>query len=142
MQRASILFAVLISAGCKPSPPRDCATARRKALQCLSHRYPGGNHEALLACFPFSKPERIEGAWVEGFEHNQFFEGQRASAAQLRSEAYGTQLETDMPTPSDGRLRAIQVQFIGRRSLCDMGYSPNVIIVDRFMSSAIKAVTR
>ena len=95
----------------------------------------------LLACFPFSKPEKIAGAWYVGFETNVFVEGQEAKAGEPPDEGKLASLEYGSDLPNDGRLRALKVQFIGRRSECPMGLPDRMIVVDRMISRTVRFVT-
>lgn len=112
----------------------------------------GHDRQMLLGCFPFSKPQRMKGAWVFGFEVNGFYEGQPASLQLLQSAAgvplppaqrpkadASARLEWDPHTPVDGKLRAFQIDLIGRRDTCHAESQP-VIVVDRIISAQLKAV--
>ena len=108
----------------------------------MSHFGPGQDREMLLACFPFSKPEKIEGAWYYGFETNMFYEGKHASLGDLGVNSAGeTSLQYDPHLPNDGQLRVLQIQLVGRRSRCPMGFPNHIIFVDRVISSSVKAVS-
>jgi hypothetical protein len=128
----SILSATLLM-GCTsdPSPPQDCKMAEEQGLQCLERNAGKSDRQALLACFPFSPPERISGAWVFGFETNQFYEGEKASAAHLTDSRSDTALDPGLELGLDNRPRVYQVEFLGRRSKCDMGFPRNLILVER-----------
>ena len=53
-------------------------------MQCMKTHRGTDRREMLPACLPFSQPEEMKGAWVYGFETNQFYENERASGADLR----------------------------------------------------------
>jgi hypothetical protein len=111
----------------------------------------------LLACFPFSKTERMSGAWVVGFETNSFYEGAKASADYLRFERTPNPDPGDVRVthhatlvlepksgpalPDDGKLRVLQVDFIGRREKCPILPPDHTIIVDRILSATIREVS-
>jgi hypothetical protein len=95
----------------------------------------------LLACFPFSKPETIKGAWYYGFETNVFLEGKHASPDRGFNSEGDTNLQYDPHLPNDGQLRVLQIQLVGRRSQCPMGFPKHIIVVDRVISSSVKAVS-
>ena len=138
-----VISALVALASCDASPPRDCSVAGKQALQCMSKFGNAHDREMLLACFPFSKPERIEGAWYHGFELNAFYEGAHApSAYQGLPGPVGTGLEYDPNLPVDGNVRVRQMELIGRRSQCSMGLPEHIIVVDRVISSTVKAVAR
>jgi hypothetical protein len=112
----------------------------------------GNSHdrEMLLACFPFSKPETIRGAWVFGFEANSFYEGERASPDTLKRYARppndksvpaGSRatLVFNPDVPVDGKLRVFQIDFVGRRAKCPVA-PEREIVVDRVLSSTLKGV--
>lgn len=136
-----ILLCFATVAGCKASPPQDCSLAGRQVLQCMEDHIGSDDRALLLACLPFSKPQRISGTWVYGFELNQFFSGQRASSQFLRSVESDTSLEVEDDIPNDERRRVFQVDVIGRRSRCDMGVPKHVIVVDRVVSYSLAAIS-
>ena len=129
--------------GCDPGtpksddngPPRDCETANKQAIQCTNRYSYKDERGMLLGCFPFSKPERISGAWVIGFETNEFYEGERVARSLVGKRVGDTQLEIDIPLRRPGPYpQLFQLDFIGRRSLCDMGFPHHIIVVDRILS--------
>jgi hypothetical protein len=120
-------------ASCKAGPPQDCKLATEKGCSVLDRNSWTSEREALLACLPFSKPERVAGAWVYGFETNLFYEGERASR-NFPLRASNTSLDLEADAKMDGHLRIYQVEIIGRRSQCDMGLPRNVVLVDRIIS--------
>jgi hypothetical protein len=104
----------------------------------------------LLACIPFSKPETIEGSWVVGFEANSFYEGEPASPVTLKRYLTLSLDKPDPPStyailvfnpdvPVDGKLRAFQIRFVGRRAKCPVG-PEHEIVVDRVLSRTLKGV--
>ena len=100
----------------------------------------GHEREMLLACLPFSKPEEIGGTWYSGFELNAFYEGAKIDRPlPALPGPVKASLEYDPHLPNDGHLRVLQMQLIGRRSQCPISDSEHVIIVDRVISSTIKA---
>lgn len=124
-------------AGCQSSPPRDCNQAEKQALQCMERNHGKDGRELLLACFPFSQPERIAGSWAMGFELNAFHEGKRP-AASLAFEGSDTELEIapekeTAESLDDGLPKLFEVEFVGRRSQCDMGIPRHIIVVDRLV---------
>ena len=141
-------FAAL--AACHSRPPSDCAVALKQGLQCGKRVGSGHDREMLLACFPFSKPERIGGAWVFGFEVNRFYEGERASADILKGDVpppsrkpvaagNNTTLVFNSDVPADGKLRMFQIDFVGRRAECPIT-PEREIVVDRVLSRTLKGV--
>jgi hypothetical protein len=104
----------------------------QQGLQCLERHSGKSERDAFLACVPFSKPERVSGAWAYGFEINEFYEGERAD--RLKRGASDTALDLEAEVGVNGRPRVYQVDFIGRRSQCDMGLPSHVLLVDRVIS--------
>jgi len=143
--------------GCHAARPPDCNLVAKQASGCIQ-RFEGARDERrmLLACFPFSEPVRIRGAWVSGFELNSFFEGAEASADLLRFELTPNPDPRDVrvthhatlvmepksgPTlPDDGKVRVLQVDFIGRREICPILPPDHTIVVDRILSASIRGV--
>lgn len=126
-----MVLGVAMLTGCNAGPPQDCQVADQQGLQCLNRNAQRSERDALLACFPFSKPERIAGAWVYGFEINLFYERERASPGFLPRKASNTSLDLEADFGLDGRPKVYQLDFIGRRSQCDMGLPSNILLVDR-----------
>ena len=139
-RRWLIAGTTLALTGCDPSspnnlgPPRDCEAANKQGIQC-TNRHANNGREMLLRCFPFSEPERIRGAWVAGFETNEFYEGEQVSGSLIGKRVGDTQLEIDIQLRRPGPFpQMFQLDFIGRRSLCDMVFPNHIIVVDRIIS--------
>jgi hypothetical protein len=115
--------------------PKDCAEAMRHDFQCTG-RFPAKDERLmLLSCFPFSEPKRINGAWVTGFEANEFYEGEQTSGARTHKGISDTQLVISIPSQPGPFMQFYQLEFVGRRSLCDMGFPRHIIVVDRIISA-------
>lgn len=136
MRSGLVILSLALCTGCggNPDPPQDCKIAEKQAFQCLERNAGKSDRELLLACFPFSKAERVTGAWVFGFETNYFFEGEQASLEHLNGRTSTTELEPGLELGLDTRPKPYQVEFVGRRSQCDMGFPRNIILVDRVIS--------
>lgn len=128
-----VLVALCTGCGSSPDPPQNCKVAEKQAFQCLERNGGKSHREMLLACLPFSKPERISGAWVFGFETNHFFEGEQASL-EHKGRTSTTKLEPGLELGLDTRPKPYQVEVVGRRSQCDMGFPRNIILVDRVIA--------
>ena len=121
-------------AACRSGPPENCEVANQQGFECSERYRDRSDRELFLACLPFSRAERIAGAWVTGFETNEFYEGQRASSSLIHKSIGHTQLifaEQGSPVPST---TVYQMEFVGRRSKCDMRFPRHHIIVDRVIS--------
>ena len=149
MWRSLAVAPLVAAAACHSGPPSDCNVALKQGIQCMG-RAAGHDREALLACFPFSKPERMSGAWIYGFEANAFYEGGQASTEYLKrysvppsgSHWFGNtpDLVFNPNLPVDRRLRVFQIDFVGRRGKCPIG-SHGQIVVDRVLASTLRGVT-
>ena len=128
------LVAFITAAGCGQGAPQKCEVAKAQGFECLERHRGKSDRQMLLGCFPFSPPERITGAWVHGFETNEFYEGDTASRELINRAVGDTQLEVDGSEQLGARLRVFQIDFVGRRSQCDMGFPRNIILVDRVSS--------
>ncbi len=134
MVRSFFISAAFAVAACQAGPPRDCEVAGKQGLECIE-RYRGkSDSKMLLGCFPFSKPERIAGAWAHGFETNEFYEGQRASASLVNKGVGETQLQIEGVQSGGPAVRVYQIEVIGRRSRCDMGFPHHIIVVEKVVS--------
>ena len=145
MRGGWFLAAIMTLTACGSRPPTDCRVVEKQAIQCMERFGSDQEREMLLACFPFSKPQKISGAWYHGFEIDLFAEGERAVPGRLaphtKKANYAT-LAFDPQLPNDGRLRVLQVELIGRRSKCPMGYPDRIILVDRMVSRSIVSVSK
>jgi hypothetical protein len=132
--RQLLVLAAFGLAACQPRAPLDCASAERQAPGCIErHRVSEtSDRDFLLDCFPFSEPERIAGAWVSGFETNEFYEGRVATTSLINSDIGGTQLVFEEEALPEVRL--YQLELMGRRSRCAMGFPQHYVIVDEVIS--------
>ena len=138
MMRAWVVAIAVVLSSCQSGAPQDCEVADAEALQCIERYRDKSDREMLEGCYPFSPSERIAGAWVTGFEINEFYEGAQASADLVHKQVGDTALEIESvkkrrPTPT-----IYQMEFLGRRSLCDMGFPRHVIVVDRVLRRDMK----
>src|SRR3954465_1190915 len=82
-------FAALISsaalAGCSAAP-LNCQAVLKRGASCALQQRGTLERGTLLACFPFSKPQRITGSWRSGFETNEFYDGKAFSTGQWPGE--------------------------------------------------------
>lgn len=134
MKTGWVLLLAVGLGSCVESPLPNCNPSREEAFGCLERHRGKSGREMLLACYPFSKPERIEGAWVAGFETNEFYEGEPVSESLVGKRVGDTQLETEIPVRSGPFPQLHKLDFVGRRSLCDMGFPKSIIVVDRVIS--------
>ena len=141
MARWLIAGAALMMISCKGSqgvgvdPPKDCAEAMRHDFQCTGRFRAKDERLMLLSCFPFSEAERINGAWVPGFEAHEFYEGEQTAGARTHKGISDTQLVINIPSRPGPFMQFYQLEFVGRRSLCDMGFPRHIIVVDRIISA-------
>ena len=104
MARWLIAGAALMMISCKGSqgvgvdPPKDCAEAMRHDFQYTGRFRAKDERLMLLSCFPFSEAERINGAWVTGFEANEFYEGEQTAGARTHKGISDTQLVINIPS--------------------------------------------
>ena len=134
--RTSVVISAFALASCSSDPPRDCEVASKQALQCLERFRGKTDRELLLGCFPFSLPQRVAGAWVSGFETNEFYEGKKASPSLIHKAVGDTGLQFQMMENHGPSIRVYQIEFVGRRSQCEMGFPHHTIVVDRVISQA------
>ena len=134
MRRPSIALSIVLLAGCGSRVPQTCKPSPKQTSECMA-RHKGNDREMLLSCFPFTRPQRIAGAWITGFETNEFYEGAVASRSLINSQVGDTELEVEIPQahlaiPSP---KVFALDMLGRRSNCDMGYPHHIIVVDRVL---------
>ena len=157
MLRLWAVAPLAVLTACQSAPPADCKLALKQVHDCFQ-RFQGANdsRKMLLACLPFSPAEKISGAWVVGFEANSFHEGVKASSDLLRFELtrnpdphdvrsanYATLVldpKSGPALPLDGKLRALQVVFIGKREKFPITPPVHNIVVDQVLSTTIRAV--
>ena len=134
MLRGGYIAAALALAGCQSEKAPNCDLADLGVRQCVDQLGRAPDREMLLTCLPFSPPERITGAWVVGFEANEFYEGQQASPALINKRVGDTGLEIDERYWVGPEPRVFQIELVGRRSRCDMGFPRHLIVVDRVIA--------
>ena len=103
------------------------------------------NSVGKFKCMPYSRPERLAGVWVVGFESSNFYPN-ASSYEETLSLPEGTWLDADEPVPQEvtdagqgAGTRAYSIEFVGRRSLCEwiyghMGVSPREVVAQRIVS--------
>jgi hypothetical protein len=121
-------------AACQSGSAKDCNIPKEEGLRCLERYRCRSDRELLLGCFPFSQPERISGAWVSGFETNEFYEGEKASPSLVNKRIGDTELELGDDGPAGPYPIVSDMVFLGRRSQCEMAPSRHIIIVDQIIS--------
>jgi hypothetical protein len=126
------LFALVLLTAC--GGPRSIDCSQRKdadTLRCIDRNAAKGDRATLLACSPFSGSEKIAGLWVTGFEKNDFFEGDRPSGNEVVTRVSDTELVTDEHVRSAAPYDAMEVELVGRRSMCAITkLKPHLILVD------------
>jgi len=104
-----------------------------------------GNYIGDLNCWPFSRPQRLKGVLLGGFESSEFYP-QATTFRQVRGTQPKIWLKSDVPIPAPfdrakvGLPSAYLVDAEGRLSLCDgwfghQGQYPREFIVSRFYSA-------
>jgi hypothetical protein len=100
-------------------------TERNAFLQrCFGGHFADENYVGALKCMPYSRPERIKGIWVVGFESSAFHPG-ATSLQQISDGSDRIWFDTDYKTPEivaagqGAGTRAYLVELVGRRSLCE-----------------------
>lgn len=108
----------------------------------------GIQHVGEEACFRFGPPARMQGVWLPEFEGSSFFQNARVRPTRdfSRSQTW-LDLDSRVVLPKlgvrdDGELKAVAVDFVGRRSIFPgmyghLGGSRHYIIVDRLISAKL-----
>lgn len=91
-------------------------------------------------CVPMADPQRFRGTWATDFEFNKFYEGQKIEAedAWQYSEPT-TRLSGDALTQytSDDMAYVIEIEFVGRRPVCNFTEPVRDILVDDLIRAEI-----
>jgi hypothetical protein len=87
------------------------------------------------ACIPYSKPRRMTGVWLTGFEFSGFYEGAQEYAdvatqgETIEDDTWlSPTVEADIalrsirPLQTEGALHAYSIEILGRRTLCEGEY--------------------
>ena len=134
-----LLFLLLLSCGEKQYTSSECQSLRLNVVQrCYGGNLQAGKYVGDSKCWPFSKPERMRGIWVRTFEDSIFSPG--ATSVTVNAPSNAVWLATDFRPDLGGDFsRAYDVDFVGRRSLCEANYGRTgadgaEVIVDRFYS--------
>lgn len=130
--------------GCGASERVDCEHVRTQFWQCFEDTSAMGNdQDRLPKCMPYSAPMRITGTWATSFEYNQFFEGRSVAPEEaMRSPEKSTYLDVS-GTPlteyegSPQTSTVVDIEFIGRRPVCDVLHDYRVVMVDRLISRRV-----
>ena len=130
--RQLILLALPLLASCEPARV-DCGRYETPAtLSCMDKHEAKGERAMLLACLPFSQPEKVSGVWVTGFERNAFFEGRHLADGSILTEDSDTELVAEEAVRSNERYHALEVELTARRSVCPFTkITPHLIVADR-----------
>ena len=146
MRRGCLLLSAFsVLAGCNASPPQDCAVANapKRAIECLEQNATKNEREQLLTCFPFAKPEMMEGLWIIDLERSSFYENAKVYSPTLeRANDVWLYVDDELRRKVErqfGPSQRLMVAFIGRRAKCDgpwghMGMSPKAVVVERLVS--------
>ena len=138
--------ACIVAAACgnqpDPADQPDCGAAEARLDACLGANAAKGSRAFLLACIPYSKPQRIAGTWAGDFEYNVFFDGQQVTVDRaLSAPTPSVVLEgaPDLEKDSAGRKQTTveYIEFDGRRPLCNLDPGHTVLVVDRIVSRRI-----
>lgn len=131
--RLIALLGLLGVTGCNRPETVDCTRINAAALKCSEENHQAGDKAWLLRCLPFSTPVRTRGVWVTGFEKNDFFEYKRPASIEETSDTELVLDEKNDITDGDpGSTEALEVDLIGRRTLCEFTrIKPHLIVVDK-----------
>lgn len=128
------------SAECKALTARDAFLKR-----CFGGDLKEGNYVGDLKCMPYSRPERMAGVWLVGFEASAFFP-EASTYADVKGTPAKIWLQAEPPLPKEvisarqgAGTRAYAIDLVGRRSLCDFHYghfgmSSQEIIAERLVA--------
>jgi hypothetical protein len=149
MRGRSLLLPLTLLTGCGRGVPSeaDCrklVEPHAVIARCFHGNLAHGRYVGDLSCFPFSRPERMDGIWIVSLE-NSSFDWHTTRLSPTAAPTLGIWLEPgrwppDAEASAQGdTARAFAVKLIGRRSLCagsfgHMGVFPREVIVDRFLS--------
>jgi len=130
--RALLLIWLSVALGaCQKEQPLDCSKMiLRNVDSCFQKNRSKGEAASLVACLPFSERLKTSGIWVVGFEKNDFFEGWGARlppADIIWNQSTGASLVVDdelqkKVAPIGPHTYALQVDIVGRRALCPVGF--------------------
>ena len=127
-----ILFSVI---SC--TKPLSCDAPPLEIRKCIDRWHQVSDRAMFLKCYPFSGPEHFKGVWAFGFETNIYVDGESPTTKLIEEKLGDTELVMDRepvgPFPA-GFARTFAIEFVGRRSLCEMGFPHHYIVVDRVIS--------
>jgi hypothetical protein len=136
MRAIAALIGSAALAGCSAAP-LNCQAVLKRGASCALQQRGTLERGTLLACFPFSKPQRIIGSWRSGFETNEFYDGKAFSTGQWPG-GTSTTSQTELFIGENGDYSAydgfFRVDLMGRRSVCGMGLGRDIIVVDRLIA--------
>jgi len=134
--RLASLFLLLALVSCGEPDLVDCTKLNTaETLSCMERNEAQGEPAMLLACLPFSSPEKIKGVWILGFEKNDFFAGEWPDEPPPVGRVSHTEVVVSKERlerlRSSAPYDALWVELTGRRSLCRFtGLTPHLIVAD------------
>lgn len=142
MHRWLLMIGFSLLAACGSAAPVDCKRVEQELNECMNRNQPGEIEDCVAKYVPLSAEERYHGTWASTFEFNQFTNGKIITTEQAFAyRAAPTELDVEK-TALDrywtaDRSRVMEVDFIGRKHLCNLAGPVTYIRVDRVLATRI-----
>lgn len=143
MRQTLTLITLAALSACGAEPPTNCAVARKKVYACIDRITKAGRPSSdniFDVCVPMADPRRFRGTWAKDFEFNEFHEGQKIKAEDAwqhhepTTRLWGDALEQ---YTSDEMAYVIEIEFVGRRPVCNFTEPVRDIVVDDLIRTDI-----
>jgi hypothetical protein len=135
MRYLSLMIAIASLPSCNRAGPLNCKAIEQRVYACLDRFAQGAEQLKFFGeCMPMSQPQRFRGTWATDFEFNQFQSGEATpSADPLKlSEPYYQLWGHSLEKYQVGSWATVaEMEFIGRRPVCDLTDPARDILVDR-----------
>lgn len=143
MRYSLILITVGALTACSEAQPIACEVAQQEAFACIERVTRSGQNygDAIFdECVPMSGSQRFKGTWATDFEFNEYYDGKVVSAddawqhPEPTTRLWGDALEQ---YTSDDMAHVIEIEFVGRRPLCNFTEPVRDIVVDDLVRARI-----
>jgi hypothetical protein len=140
MRHWSLLFALVSLSGCSDAQPIDCEVVEQEVFACLDRYTDGGEIRSFFEeCVPMAHAQRFRGTWATTFEYNEFYNGKLVTAEEAwQFPQPSTNLvvdDTDLEKfEVDDLANVLEVEFIGRRPICNLTDPVRDILVEKVIS--------
>jgi hypothetical protein len=136
MRHWLLLIVVTSLSACSEEQLVDCKIAEQEVFACTGRFVQRTGSDFFEECVPMTEPQRFHGTWATDFEFNEFYSGKVVAAEDAwqfpepTTRLWGDPLEK---YERDGLANVLEVEFVGRRPICNFTEPVRDIIVDELI---------